>query len=186
MGDFNNLDENTNQQPLDNQNSDQPQSQGTFQQQPNDQPYGQPQDNQPKVDQPQYDQLQYQQPQYNQYQQTDPYQNQYQYQPQEEQYQTKQSNGMAIASMVCGIISFITSCCLWFLALPLAIVSVVLGIIVLNKKKGAKAMAIVGIVLSGISIIIAIIVIIASFSFMNNTDFMNYYQQFYNGIESEY
>lgn len=47
-------------------------------------------------------------------------------------------------------------------------------------------MAIAGIVLSGVSIIIAIVVLIAVTALMGNQEFMNYYQSLYQGVQSEY
>lgn len=66
------------------------------------------------------------------------------------------SNGLSIASMICGIIALI--CC--YLAIPLAIAALVTGIIALSKKYGGKGMAIAGIVTSALAIIINIILFI--------------------------
>jgi hypothetical protein len=61
------------------------------------------------------------------------------------------SQGQAIASMVCGIISLVI-CCLWFVAGPLAIVAVALGHVAISKAKndparfGGKGMARAGLV----------------------------------------
>lgn len=66
-----------------------------------------------------------------------------------------ESGGFGIASMICGIIALIT-CCLWCLCIPLAVVSIVLGILQLQKGT-AKGMAIAGIVCSGIALVLLII-----------------------------
>lgn len=168
MGDFNNPNENNNEQQSDNQNVDQTQNQQPLNEQPQQPLYQQPQ--QPQ--QTQYQQTQYQQPQYQQpqYQQLE---------------QVKPSNGMAIGSMVCGIIAFLISCCIPYVSLPIAIVSIVLGIISLKNKKGGKGMAIVGIVLSGIAALIAIAVLIVGFAALGNEDLMNqFYEGFNEGLES--
>ncbi len=62
--------------------------------------------------------------------------------------------GMAIASMVLGIISVVFFC-LWYIAIPAAIVGLVLG--VLSNKAAKSGMATAGIVLSIIALAVAII-----------------------------
>lgn len=71
------------------------------------------------------------------------------------------SNGMAIASMVLGIIALVFGCCLWYISIPCSIVGLILGGVSLAQKRGGKGMAIAGIVLSAIGIIVAIIVLVA-------------------------
>ncbi|MCW1921558.1 GYF domain-containing protein [Luteolibacter arcticus] len=62
------------------------------------------------------------------------------------------SQGLAIGSMVCGILAFL-GCCVWYLAGPLALVAVVLGHIAISKVKanpaanGGKGMARTGLIL---------------------------------------
>lgn len=68
-------------------------------------------------------------------------------------------SGMAIASMVCGILSIVL-CCIWYLSVVLAIVAIVLGIISNVKKMGGKGMAIAGIVTGAIGIVFSIGLII--------------------------
>src|SRR5688572_29845829 len=48
------------------------------------------------------------------------------------------SQGQAIASMVCGIVSLVI-CCLWFVSAPLAIVAVALGHVAISKVKNDPA-----------------------------------------------
>lgn len=66
--------------------------------------------------------------------------------------------GMAIASMVLGIIALVTCIC-YCSAIPLGIVSIILAIIVLVKHKNGKGFAITGIITSAIGIIISIVTI---------------------------
>lgn len=62
--------------------------------------------------------------------------------------------GMAIASLVLGIVSIVFSCA-WYLAIPAAIVGLFLGV---TANKAAKSgMTTAGIVLSVIGLIIAVI-----------------------------
>lgn len=63
--------------------------------------------------------------------------------------------GVAIASMVCGIIS-IPCCCLWMFSAILAIAAVVLGIIALSQKYDGKGLAVAGIITGGVGFILAI------------------------------
>lgn len=61
----------------------------------------------------------------------------------------KQSNGLAIASMVLGIVSLILTCILPYVSWVLAIVGIVLAAIA--KKKAKSGMATAGLVCSGSS-----------------------------------
>ena len=65
-----------------------------------------------------------------------------------------ENGGFGIASMICGIIALIT-CCLWCTCIPLAVVSIVLGILQINKGT-AKGMAIAGIVCSSIALVLLV------------------------------
>lgn len=62
--------------------------------------------------------------------------------------------GVAIASMVCGIIS-IPCCCLWLFSVILAIAAIALGMIVISQKYAGKGMAIAGIVTGGVGFLLA-------------------------------
>ena len=72
-------------------------------------------------------------------------------------------NGLSIASMVLGIIALL-SVLLWFIAMPLGIAALVLGII--GRNKGAKGMAIAGIVTGALAIAGTIVVYAFVFSYM--------------------
>lgn len=69
--------------------------------------------------------------------------------------------GMAIASLVLGILSLCGSI-FWFCAGPLAIVGIILG--VLSLKSTARSMALAGIIISAIGIILSIVWIIVGFT----------------------
>lgn len=188
MGDYNNPIENNNQQP-NVPGSDQPQNQPQSQQQGYQQPYQQPPYQQAPNQQPPYQQPQYQQPQYggqtqhNPYQQPNQVHGQYQqanqgqyqqprpqgqYQQPYQQYQpkpVKKMNGMVIASLVCGIASVVI-CCIPGLPLLAAIAGLILGIMSLKKndlEKNDRTMAIVGIVLSGLGILLGITYLVLIF-----------------------
>jgi hypothetical protein len=66
--------------------------------------------------------------------------------------------GMAIASMVLGIVGMVL-CCIWYISIPCAIVGLVLGIMH-NKKNTKSGMATAGIVCSIIAIILAVAIIV--------------------------
>ncbi len=78
----------------------------------------------------------------------------------------KQSKGLAIASMVCGIVSLVFFC-LWYICLPAGIVSIILGSIALAKKTEGKGMAIAGLVCAIIGIAIYVILTIIGFSILS-------------------
>lgn len=69
-------------------------------------------------------------------------------------------SGLAIASMVLGIVALVLSCCIYFVSIPCALIGLILGAVALSKKTPGKGMAIAGLVCSIISIIPAVIVII--------------------------
>lgn len=81
--------------------------------------------------------------------------------------QNEQPKGMAIASMVLGILSLVLSCCLPYVPFVLAVLSVIFASIVLSKKLGGKGMAIAGLVCGIISLIPAIIVVVTGAAVMS-------------------
>ena len=177
MGDYNNPNENNNNQsnPSEPKPQNDPQS--------NNQPGGYGQQNAPN--QNGYQQFNQNPYQNNPYQNNQYQNNQYQYNP-NQQYQPvqPQSNGMAIGSLICGIIGLLLSCCFWYIALPLSIAGIVLGILVIKKKKGGKTMAIIGIVLSSITVVIGIFAAIMVIMIASNPEFSSFYEEFYNEIQS--
>ncbi|MCM1282426.1 MAG: zinc-ribbon domain-containing protein [Muribaculaceae bacterium] len=72
------------------------------------------------------------------------------------------ATGMAITSMVLGIIALLVCCCVkwWWLTVGLAVVSIVLGALALNRHTTGKDMAIAGIVCSGIALVLKLIVVL--------------------------
>ena len=63
-------------------------------------------------------------------------------------------SGLAITSMVLGIVSVVLFI-VWFVALPLAITAVVLGIISLVKRRPGKGMSIAGLATGGFALLLA-------------------------------
>lgn len=68
--------------------------------------------------------------------------------------------GMAIASMVLGIVALLLSCCFYYVSIPCAIIGVILAGVSLKGGKPGRGMAIAGLVCSIISLIPAILVIV--------------------------
>lgn len=79
----------------------------------------------------------------------------------------QKNSGLAIASMVCGIVGLVLSCCVPYLPLVLSIVGLVLGVISLRKQADGKGMAIAGVVCSIITLIPAILMLVMGASVMS-------------------
>ena len=77
--------------------------------------------------------------------------------------QPQQSSGLAVASLVLGIISLVLFC-VWYVSIPCAIIAIVMGAIAKGKaargEAGGKGMATAGLVCGIIAIIIDVIVVI--------------------------
>lgn len=69
------------------------------------------------------------------------------------------SQGMAIASMVCGILSILL-CCWWIGSVILSIVAVTLGIIAIVKAMPGKGMAIAGIITGAVGVLLTILFVV--------------------------
>lgn len=103
--------------------------------------------------------------------------------------------GVAIASLICGIVALLccwcASCCGGFNIL-VAIAAVVLGIIALVKKFTGKGLAIAGIVCGGIAVVGTIIMLIAGNSLANavyditGADFEDALEEIYDDMGMDY
>lgn len=168
------------------QQNEQPYQQSPYQQdiyqQANQQnPYQQNQYQQPDQQNP-YQQNQYQQNnQQNPYQQNSYQQYSYQQPYQQNPYQQtppKQSNGMALASMIVGIFALLT-CCIPFVQFPLAVISIVL--VILSKKgRPFHGFAIAGLVMAIISVLVSIGMTFYwgyVLKLMNDPEFMEMYNE---------
>lgn len=81
------------------------------------------------------------------------------------------SNGLAIASLVCGIAALPSTCCCSMLSLPLAIAACVMGGIAMSKANsqpeiygGGKGMAIGGLICGILAIISSVVFMIMGMS----------------------
>ncbi len=81
------------------------------------------------------------------------------------------SQGMAVASMICGILCLI-GCCIWYLALPMALVAVVLGHIASGKatkepqRYTGKGMARAGLVTGYLGLFFSLLFAVFSLQFV--------------------
>jgi len=113
---------------------------------PQNNPYGQPNN-------PQYG------PQ-NFYQNGNPYGAPYLQDPYQQQPPLEGSIGLSVASMVLGICAILCSCCFYPVAFLLALVGLILGAVAIKKGPAGKGMAITGLILSIISVAIAVLILI--------------------------
>lgn len=100
------------------------------------------------------------------YQQNQNYQQNHNYQ-QGMNHNTKNGgeDGMAVASMVCGICALLVMCCVPYFTLVMAILGLVFGILSLKKKPG-NGMALTGVITSGISLAFSVIGILLGLSLL--------------------
>lgn len=73
---------------------------------------------------------------------------------------TPKSNGLAIASMVLGIIALVLSCCVPYVPILLGLLAVILSGVSLAKKQGGKGMAIAGLICGIITLIPSILLLV--------------------------
>lgn len=67
--------------------------------------------------------------------------------------------GMSIAALVLGILS-ILFICVWFVAVPCAVLAIVLGVISMNNGQRGRGMSIAGIVCAGFSLAVTLLFVI--------------------------
>lgn len=76
-------------------------------------------------------------------------------------------SGCAVTSLILGIIALLSSCCFYYLSIPLAVIGVILGAVGVKSGKSGRGMGIAGIICSVISLAPAIIVIITGSSILS-------------------
>lgn len=107
------------------------------------------------------------------------------YHNQYNQYNTgsgEESQGFGIASLICGILAIVTCCCSCPCA-PLAIVSIVLGILQISKGTG-KGMAIAGIICSAVGLVLMIICLVFTIFLNTSSDLSkDYYRNYYDILQ---
>lgn len=80
----------------------------------------------------------------------------------------KKSAGLAIASMVLGIVALVFSCCLPWVTFICALLAVIFGGVSLAKKMGGKGMAIAGLVCGIIGCVPATIMIVSGAAILSS------------------
>lgn len=126
----------------------------SYQQQTYGQSYQSPQYQSQSYQAPDYQSQSYQQSQQS-YQAPQYSAQPYQSMPYDMQDQPKRSSGLAIASMVCGILSVVICCGMW-VSWILSIVAIVLGAVSLSKRQGGRGMAIAGIITAVFGLLLSI------------------------------
>ena len=92
--------------------------------------------------------------------QSSPYQSSpYSYQA--EPLQTQGGSGLAIGSMVCGILSIVFCCGSW-ISWILSVVAIVLGAVSISKGRRGKGMAMAGIITGAVGIVLSILILIVA------------------------
>ncbi len=81
------------------------------------------------------------------------------------------SYGMAVASLVLGILALLFSCCIPGISLILLMIGVILGIVSLIQKKGGAGMAIAGLLCCGIALILSLLVLLCSFAIIGGFNY---------------
>ena len=110
----------------------------------------------------------------------------------------KKSKGLAIASMVIGIVMFVLGCCvfssiamyssIYIMLIPaiISLLGVILGIMSLVNKLGGKGMAIAGIVLNVLSFFSCLIMFVFLILFNASLEKSGYTMQEYVDITNDY
>jgi GYF domain 2/Domain of unknown function (DUF4190) len=86
----------------------------------------------------------------------------------------KESNGLAIAAMICGILALVTFC-IWCTAIPLGIAAVIMGHIGLARSKSphyagkGRGLAITGLITGYLAVIVCILLTIGANKFIQMT-----------------
>ncbi len=68
-------------------------------------------------------------------------------------------SGLAVASMILGIIALCLGVCWYYISIPAAVLSIIFAAVTLGGHRGGKGMAIAGLVCSIVSLVPAIIII---------------------------
>jgi hypothetical protein len=80
------------------------------------------------------------------------------------------NNGLAVGSLVCGILAIVPGCCCGFFGIPLSIAAVVMGLVSMNQinasggLQGGKGMAIAGTVCGGVAMAMDVLAVVFNVS----------------------
>lgn len=96
------------------------------------------------------------------------------------------TNGLAIGSLVLGILSIVCCCCCVGVNIIMGIIAIILAVVSRNSSGGKlSGMAIAGIVLGILGIIGGIISVIAMIGFYGSEEWAKYYNEFSNNGDPE-
>lgn len=84
----------------------------------------------------------------------------------------KGGKGLAIASMVCGIVALVIGCWLPYVTFACSVLAVILGSVSLAKKNAGKGMAIAGLVCGIVALVPAVFVVVAGASVLSSLGLM--------------
>lgn len=87
-----------------------------------------------------------------------------------------QGKGLGIASMVCGIVSIVTICCVPYVPAILGVVAVVLGIIQIVKNE-SKGMAIAGIICGAVGLVVYVVLFAIGMAVINSGEYSEILRQ---------
>ncbi len=101
--------------------------------------------------------------------------------------QPKSGKGMAIASLVLGIVAAVNICCCTYVGIICGTIAIILGVITLKKNGEGRGMAIAGIICGAIGAVVTLIMTIVNFvniSNGNNEVYNALMDGFADGLES--
>jgi len=80
----------------------------------------------------------------------------------------QRNHGLAVASMVCGILAIVPGCCCGFFGLPLSVAALVMGVVSIMQinasggQLGGKGMAIAGTVCGSVAVGMDLVAVFAN------------------------
>ncbi len=106
----------------------------------------------------------------------------------------KKNNGLAIASMVCGIVGAVFAifglcglcCCCWPLTIPASICAVVFAFVDRSKKKAFNGMTIAGLICGIIGIVTPFAFLVFDYIISYDGDFSKLQEEFWNAFNEGY
>lgn len=102
--------------------------------------------------------------------------------PASEQKAPQGGRGLAIASLVLGIVSSVFFCA-YVISIPAALTGLVLGIISLAKHREGKGMAIAGLILSAIGLLCAVMLVVYVVTILQSEEVQELMQEILNNAE---
>ena len=93
-------------------------------------------------------------------------------------------SGFAIASFVLSLIS-ILCCCVWYVAIPLAILAIVFAVLSMRSKN--RGLAVAGLIIGIISLVFSLFTAVVGVTAMQDENFYNeFYEEFYDEFYDDF